>query len=94
LECAFNGAPLPMERPQEPQKPSVQPDVTLHLVCGLYFENQEDAQDVANLISSKARKGTNWDYDIGSEYRYVTSDQNDGVGISAAKVFSQDLYNS
>lgn len=67
-------------------------DVVVYEVDGYTFQDLETAQRVSDLISTLPQISTDYNYDIGSEFKYVKTSFSQKPGVNITKYYSQPKY--
>jgi hypothetical protein len=88
FQCALEGVPLLPERPVEPTKLEIAPDVTVYEVAGFVFKEKESAEIVQQAINGQVMVKIDYDYNLGYDYKYVTSVNDNAAAIAANKYLS------
>ena len=67
-------------------------DMTVYEVDGYTFQDLESAQKVTELISTLPQLKTDYNYTVGSEFKYVTGSQYQKPTVTISKIYSEPKY--
>jgi len=85
LECAVLGIKI-SERPEEPKPPKVENDIEAFKVGGMFFKTEKEAQQVYDVIRSTKVFRSDYNYESGSEWKFLESSYDYGENLMVTKV--------
>ena len=90
-QCALAGIPLLPNQPDMPIKPEYDLDSEVYTVGGFMFRDKESAESVKDLINKQSLVKVDYDYNIGYDYKYVTTSDS-GASVEVSKHMSISTY--
>lgn len=84
LQCAEEGIKI-ARRPVEPEEPKLQRDIVCYKIGDMIFKTQSGAQRVFDILRTIVVFETDYNWEVGSDYKYLKEDSSYGAEMTIVK---------